>query len=104
MNVETMHIVRIPSWSEFEWLRHGFSTRAGGSSTVYSESVAGLEPAGELNLGFTQDDDPGIVAANRASFLRAVGGEDAAEMVTLRQVHGTAVKPVAAGEVGLRTL
>jgi len=100
MNVDGLNIVRVPSWSEFEWLRHGFSTRVGGFSTVYT----GAAPAGELNLGFTKEDDPEMVAANRTLFLRAVGGEAAREMVTVRQVHGAEVKRVAANEVGLRTL
>ncbi len=43
------------------------------------------------------------VRANREAFLRAVSGSDSAEMVTVRQVHGTAVKLVALGETGLKT-
>jgi YfiH family protein len=55
-----------------------------------------------LNLGFTKDDDPECVRANRAAFTRAVAGIDA-EMVSVRQVHGTTVKLVIAGETGLQT-
>jgi len=99
MNVETLHVVRVPSWAEFEWLRHGFSSRAGGASRVYS----GASGERELNLGFTKDDDPELVAANRQTFLTAVGGEVAWETVSLRQVHGTDVKFITPGDSELRT-
>ena len=52
-------MVRVAGWERFGWLRHGFSTRAGGVSTVYGE--------GTLNLGWTKEDDPA-----------AGGGESAA--------------------------
>ncbi len=80
----------VPGWENFPWLRHGFSSRAGGRSTVYGEH--------ELNLGFTRDDDPATVVENRTLVLNAVapGG---ARMVTVRQVHGTSVKQVHPGEL-----
>ena len=90
-----IEVVRVAEWAQYEWLRHGFSTRAGGLSTVYSP--------GDLNLGFTKDDDPEPVAGNRERLVRAVAGEGAVELVTLRQVHGTFVRAVGAGEEGLRT-
>lgn len=98
-NVDGLDVVRVASWAEYIWLRHGFSTRAGGTSMAY----AGGSHAGDLNLGFTAEDDPVAVAKNRAAFVQAVGGETAWEMVSVRQVHGTEVKAVAAGETGLRT-
>ncbi len=98
-NVEDLDVVRVASWAEFQWLRHGFSTRVGGASTAYSGEFAD----GELNLGFTRDDDTVTVMANRAAFVQAVGGESEWEMVSVRQVHGTEVKAVAGGETGLRT-
>jgi polyphenol oxidase len=90
MKTMQFEIVRVPDWKRFPWLRHGFSTRAGGLSTVYGPC--------ELNLGFTKDDDPAAVAGNRAMFLEAVGGNDALEMLTVRQVHGTRLLRVAAGD------
>ncbi len=86
-------VVRVPGWEQIGWLRHGFSTRLGGLSTAYGGH--------DLNLGFTKDDDPVAVRANRELFLRAVSGDAAARMVTVRQVHGTLVKRVTAGEDGL---
>lgn len=95
---DEIHVVRVASWANFGWLRHGFSSRAGGGSSVYS-----TDETRELNLGFTKDDLELTVAANRAAFLNAVAGDDEGEMVTVRQVHGTEVKLVKAGETGLRT-
>ena len=98
MNRDGIDVVRVESWAKFEWLRHGFSSRAGGGSLAYSG-----DKTRELNLGFTQDDSALTVLSNRAEFLRAVAGEGEGEMVTVRQVHGTAVKLVSFGEEGLRT-
>jgi hypothetical protein len=47
---------------EVWWLRHGFSTRAGGVSSIYG--------AGSLNLGWTKEDEAANVAENRRRFLR----------------------------------
>jgi YfiH family protein len=78
-------VVQIPRWKEMAWLRHGFSTRNGGVSTVYRGS--GLEDAGgDLNTGWTAADDPANVAENRCRLIASVGGGDAA-LVTVRQVH-----------------
>ena len=98
MNRDGIDVVRVASWADFFWLRHGFSARAGGGSLVYSS-----DETRELNLGFTKDDPEETVASNRAAFLYAVAGRDTAEMVTVRQVHGTDLKLVAAGESGLQT-
>lgn len=98
VNLDGIHVVRVASWAGFGWLRHGFSSRAGGGSLVYSK-----DETRELNLGFTKDDSEQTVASNRAAFLYAVAGNEADQMVTVRQVHGTDVKLVTAGETGLRT-
>ena len=95
----SLDVVQVPAWKEFKWLRHGFSTRAGGSSDAYS----GAFPRGELNLGFTKDDDAENVRRNRMAFVKAVGGEGTWEMVSARQVHGTHLKFVAKNETGLQT-
>ncbi|HEY6374071.1 MAG TPA: peptidoglycan editing factor PgeF [Edaphobacter sp.] len=79
-------------WERYKWLLHGFSTRAGGVSTVYSAGV------GELNLGWTKEDDPACVRENRGRFLRLVGGEMCGKrglrMVNVRQVHGNVVRVI----------
>src|SRR5580704_7835826 len=46
--------VWVAGWEKFAWLRHGFSTRMGGVSTIYGE--------GSLNLGWTKEDDAANVA------------------------------------------
>ena len=78
-------VVQIPQWKEMAWLRHGFSTRSGGVSTVYRSGATECED-GDLNTGWTEADDPANVAENRRRLIAAVGGGDA-EMVTVRQVH-----------------
>jgi len=81
--VTELDVVRVKEWEQFGWLRHGFSTRAGGVSAVYGGDT--------LNLGWTKEDDPACVAENRRRFLRAVTGEPAGNhdftLVTVRQIH-----------------
>ncbi|MCU1321760.1 MAG: peptidoglycan editing factor PgeF [Acidobacteriaceae bacterium] len=81
-------VVQVPEWKQYGWLRHGFSTRAGGVSTVYLVSTGG----GELNLGWTREDDPAMVAENRRRIVAEMG--DDLRLVTVRQVHGASVRAV----------
>ena len=91
-----LNILRATNLSDFPWLIHGFSTRAGGSSRVYGGET--------LNLGFTKDDSKAAVERNRAAFLRELGADrnegpkDALKasrsrnsqlwpLVSLRQIH-----------------
>jgi hypothetical protein len=89
-NRESLQIVRIPGWERYPWLRHGFSTRPGGVSTVYGGDT--------LNLGWTKEDDPQSVAENRRLFLAAVTGEAdidlAAPLVGVRQIHSAIVHAI----------
>jgi YfiH family protein len=94
MNRESESVVKVPGWERFGWLRHGFTTRLGGLSTAFGGT--------DLNLGFTGKDDRATVVANRERLVRSIAGCDA-ELVTVRQVHGTLVKAVKATEQGLRT-
>lgn len=93
-----MHVVKVPQWARYGWLRHGFSTRSAGVSTVYGGA--------DLNLGFTRDDDRSAVEQNRSLFLDAI--EAPSNLATLRQIHGAEVldvtEPGLAGEAdGLMT-
>ena len=84
-------MVQIQGWERWEWLRHGFSTRKGGVSTTYGRE-------GDLNLGWTKEDDPRLVAENRQRFLHSVSGArtDQAgwKLVTLRQIHSGLIHAV----------
>ena len=78
-------IVRIPDWARYPWLRAGFSTRQGGATTAYGPS--------EQNLGWTPEDPPATVAANRARFLRTVT-KDPPPLVTVRQFHSGMIRTI----------
>ncbi|MGA1980995.1 MAG: peptidoglycan editing factor PgeF [Acidobacteriaceae bacterium] len=81
-------VVRAAGWEKYGWLRHGFSTRAGGVSPVYGEM--------SLNLGFTKEDDAANVAENRRRLVAAVTGARRAKLVTLRQIHSGLIRVVEA--------
>ena len=85
-------VVRADGWERYGWLRHGFSTRAGGVSDVYGDRT--------LNLGWTKEDAQELVAENRRRFARAVAGRDG-RLVTVRQTHSGLVRVVEAGDGAL---
>lgn len=82
--------LQVTPWNLYGWLRHGFSTRKGGASTVYGGN--------SLNLGWTKEDDSALVAENRRSFLQTVcaGSDESARqrMVTSKQVHSATIRVV----------
>jgi YfiH family protein len=82
-----LELVQVPGWANISWLRHGFSTRNGGVSSVYG--------SGSLNLGWTQEDDPTAVRENRRLLMKAIPGNDRLhgkwKLVTARQVHGNQI-------------
>ncbi|WP_433969170.1 peptidoglycan editing factor PgeF [Tunturiibacter gelidiferens] len=82
--------IRVGVWRRFVWLRHGFSTRSGGISSIYGGRT--------LNLGWTKEDETTLVAENRRSFLRYVDGDlgdqDGSVLVGLRQIHSDVVHVV----------
>ena len=99
--------LHIPAWQNFPWLRHGFSTRAGGVSTVYDD----VPGASSLNLGWTTHDAPAHVAENRRRFLAEVAGGSADTvpcslfpvpcLITLRQIHSGMVRVVESGDLAI---
>ena len=96
------HWLCVPGWEKLTWLWHAFSTRKGGLSRAYCAEDA----PGELNLGFTADDDREVVARNRRLLAEAVTRDSGTPLVTLRQVHSTLIRTVsvpAAGEGPART-
>lgn len=79
---ETPPILQLKQWQQqYPWLRHGFSLRAGGVSTVYGSP--------SLNLGWTKEDAPAAVMENRRRFVAALSREDHPEpvLVGVRQIH-----------------
>jgi polyphenol oxidase len=75
-------ILRSENLARIPWLIHGFSTRVGGFSRVYTGDA--------LNLGFTKQDSRIAVERNRAAFLQELGafsGKKPWPLVTLRQIH-----------------
>ena len=84
----------VPGWDRIGWLWHGYSTRRGGLSRAYCPEDA----PGELNLGFTADDDRGTVARNRRLLAEAVTGDPATPLVTIRQIHSTILVVAGAAE------
>jgi YfiH family protein len=96
---EKAGVVRAPAWEKYAWLRHGFSTRAGGVSSVYDPGAT----RGSLNLGWTKEDDPAHAAENRRRFVREVAGADGVSLVAIRQFHSGMVRVVEAGAGELAT-
>lgn len=81
-------VVQAADWETYTWLRHGFSTRTGGASSIYGE--------GSLNLGWTKEDETANVGENRRRFLAAIAG-GAGKLVTLRQIHSGLIRVVERG-------
>ncbi len=82
-----VHWLAAAGWEKMGWLWHGFSTRRGGLSRVYAVDGA----PGELNLGFTAEDDRETVTANRRLLAEAISGDPATPLVTVRQIHSKVV-------------
>lgn len=81
-----LSVVRVPEWSRFGWLRHGFSTRAEGVSVVYGGR--------SLNLGWTKEDDQEAVSENRRRFIGAIAGDASLALVGARQIHSDIIQVV----------
>ena len=85
--------IQVPALAAIPWLRHGFSTRRQGTSTVYGQPD-------DLNLGFTPDDERDNVIANRnrliSSVTRQYSSRPAWPLATIRQIHSTHIVAVEA--------
>jgi polyphenol oxidase len=80
--------IAIPAWDKIRWLWHGFSTRRGGVTHCYAPEG---DP-GELNLGFTADDEHANVLANRRLLAEAITANPGTSIVTLKQIHSSLVR------------
>ena len=86
-----LSILRADPLSQFPWLIHSFSTRAGGVSKAYGGTT--------LNLGFTKQDSRSAVERNRTEFLRKAGaqtGRNPWPLITLRQIHSDLIHCISA--------
>ena len=88
-----VELLRNPAWSHYPWLQHGFSTRQGGLTTLYS----GDRATGELNLGYTPADTRANVDRNRRRLVRAISpnAKSRPTLVTLRQIHSGLIHTIA---------
>lgn len=84
------------TWGSIRWLWHGFSTRRGGITGCYAPEGA----AGELNLGFTADDERENVLENRRLLAEAITGSADTPIVMLKQFHSSLVRVAAAASAG----
>lgn len=106
----SIEVLRAQAWQHHSWLRHGFSTRAGGASFIYGLG-AGEET---LNMGWTEHDVAANVAENRRRFLAEVARASTQSasthaspllkpcLVTLRQIHSGILRLVESEEGTLR--
>ena len=83
-------VIRFPILQEQRWLRHGFSTRLGGVSTGFCES---------MNLGFSKDNDPDHVRENFRRMGEAIGFEPR-RMVFTDQTHTNHIREAAEEDAG----
>lgn len=91
-----VHWLRAAGWEKFEWLWHGFSTRIGGCSRAYA-----AEPSqGELNLGFTLEDERELVARNRNLLMEAITGCANTPLASIRQIHSNLIVVTGRADAG----
>ncbi|HUV69631.1 MAG TPA: laccase domain-containing protein, partial [Terracidiphilus sp.] len=83
-------------WEKVSWLWHGFSTRRGGTSRAYCPD----DSPGELNLGFTAEDDKEAVGRNRRLLAEALTGEGGTPLVVARQFHSNVVHRATTADAG----
>jgi hypothetical protein len=94
LKVARASVVRAPGLEKYAWLRHGFSIRVGGVSSIYDQESG----KASLNLGWTKEDDAANVATNRRRLLREVAGSSSATLLTSRQFHSGMVRVVEAAD------
>ena len=86
-------LLQASSLASLPWLRHGFTTRLGGVSSVYGWP-------NDLNLGLTSEDDPAAVLENRRRALARVAGHETGWTLTqTRQIHSADILVLTADSV-----
>jgi len=84
----------VPEWGKMDWLWHGFSTRRSG----YSRAFCAEDAQGELNLGFSEEEDRSTVARNRRLLAEAISGDTNTPLVDLKQIHSSLALPATAAD------
>ena len=87
-----VQVVRSTVLSGVAGLVHGFSTRSGGASRVYRPWLP--DSQGDLNLGYTAQDDAAHVQENRRRFLRALPADAFEGFMLLKQQHSPNLRVV----------
>lgn len=82
--------IKFPALSNISFIRHGFSTRLGGVSKGYFES---------MNLGYTNGDNPKDVDENYRRICESIG-LPMKDCVLSHQVHNTVVRLVTQDDKG----
>ena len=77
-----LQVLQLTPFLELPWLVHGFSTRAGGTSTWKGQKV--------LNLSFMEWDKRENVVDNRRLFQNAVGAKEHT-LVSMKQFHSDVI-------------
>ena len=90
-------ILRVPQWQQYDWLLHGFSTRAGGLSTVVPGGGSTTEMRRAEFRIHQRRTQPDNVKRNRELFVQALLGSanpkskstrtKAPDLRLLRQIH-----------------
>ena len=86
-------VLQSAALSKQKWLAHGFSTRAGGASSLPASDTSRKIAAGILNLGFSDWDVRASVEENRLRFPKALGAAGM-KMVPLRQFHSDVIHAI----------
>jgi hypothetical protein len=90
LKVKGIQILEASPLAQYDWLRHGFSTRPGGASDLV-KAVGGRRKSEKVfNLGYTDWDTRARVDANRAT-LRAALDAEAMPLIALRQIHSDVI-------------
>ena len=92
---QRIQVLQGASLKKMPWLIHGFSTRAGGFTSVYGKEKT-------LNLSFTREDARPAVEKNRKAFLRNLGASEW-PLIVLRQIHSDCIHIVKSGNPGQLT-
>jgi polyphenol oxidase len=88
-----LQILESPAFTHLDWLVHGFSTRAGGTSEFPTNRDSHCEDKKVLNLGFTDWDTRERVLENRKKFFASLDAVKT-RVAGLRQIHSDMIHVV----------